>query len=275
MPDSNTMTTAQAAKLAQVAPSTIKRWAEQGVLPSSRTVGGHRRFDRGAVERALRDLQGRASTPGDADANPQVEAWVAALLGAQRHEVEGCLLEARARLGNWSSVADEVAAALRTLGERWECGSLSIAEEHVASDCLARALNRVGDMLPSRPAAPRCVLATAAGDDHTLGLSLAELCLRELGWSVVWLGRNTPLEEVLRLVHDGHVELVALSASSACGDAQSLRQVCRRAAQACEARSVGLVLGGSGPWPEHVAGALRVATFAEFRDVVAGREMWS
>lgn len=35
------LTTADAAKIAGVATSTIKRWADQGLLPFTRTAGGH------------------------------------------------------------------------------------------------------------------------------------------------------------------------------------------------------------------------------------------
>jgi len=35
--------TTGAAEAAAVAPSTIERWADQGILPFSRTAGGHRR----------------------------------------------------------------------------------------------------------------------------------------------------------------------------------------------------------------------------------------
>src|ERR1035437_4056645 len=34
------LTTTEAAEVAAVAPSTIKRWADQGILPFSRTAGG-------------------------------------------------------------------------------------------------------------------------------------------------------------------------------------------------------------------------------------------
>jgi excisionase family DNA binding protein len=49
------LTTTEAAEVAAVAPSTIKRWADQGILPFSRTAGGHRRFERFVVERLLRE----------------------------------------------------------------------------------------------------------------------------------------------------------------------------------------------------------------------------
>jgi len=259
------LTTTQAAEVAAVAPSTIKRWADQGLLPFSRTAGGHRRFERFAIERLLRG-QTAPVTSGD----PLATAWVRCLVGGRRHEIDGRLLDARGRLGSWWRVADEVAVALAEMGKQWERGRLAIAEEHVASDALTRALARVGDALPNRLDGPRCLLACAGEDEHTLGLSLAELCLRELGWTPLWLGRRTPVGELVRLVRDGQVAMVALSASALLADGQALRAIADELGAACKERSVGLLLGGAGAWPAQPSHGVRVTSFAAFRDCLAG-----
>jgi excisionase family DNA binding protein len=258
------LTTTEAAEVAAVAPSTIKRWAEQGILPFSRTAGGHRRFERFAVERLLREPP--ASTSSD---DPVASAWVRCLVDGRRHEIDGRLLEARGRLGSWWRVADEIAAALAEMGRQWERHGLTIADEHVASDALARALARVGDALPTRLAGPRCLLACAGEDEHTLGLSLAELCLREAGLTPLWLGRRTPVAEVVRLVSGGQVSMVALSASALLADERALRAIADEVGAACEERGVGLLLGGAGAWPARPSFGVRVTSFAALHDHLA------
>lgn len=258
------LTTTEAAEVAAVAPSTIKRWADRGILPFSRTAGGHRRFERFAIERLLREQQEAISS-----SDPVATAWVRCLTDARRHEIDGRLLEARSRLGSWSHVADELAVALAEMGKEWECGRLTVAEEHVASDALARALGRVGDALPIRFDGPKCLLACAGEDEHTLGLSLAELCLRELGWTPLWLGRRTPVDEVVRLVSGGHVSMVALSASTLLSDEQALSALIDEVGEACKKRGVALLLGGAGAWPAQPAFGVRVTSFAAFHDYLA------
>lgn len=257
------LTTTQAAALAAVAPSTIKRWADQGVLPSVRTAGGHRRFDRNALERYLRTQAGAAI-----GTDPLSLAWVQCLLDGLRHEIDGRLLEARARLGSFACVCDELALALRVMGQQWQQGQLSIAEEHMASDALGRALGRMGDALPVRLNGPTCLLACANGDEHTLALSMAELCVRELGWTPLWLGRRTPVAEITRLVSCKQVALVALSASTSLDDAKALKRLADELSAVCQAHDVGLVLGGEGAWPRTLAHGVRVNSFSAFRDYV-------
>lgn len=255
------LTTTEAAEAAAVAPSTIKRWADQGMLPFSRTAGGHRRFDRRVVERLLR---GQPASGDSGASGDLVASWVRCLVRARRHEVDGRLLEARGRLGSWWRVADELAVVLGQMGSDWACGRLSIAEEHVASDALTRALTRVGDALPIRLDGPTCLLACAGEDEHTLGLSLAELCLRELGWVPLWLGRRTPVAEVVRLVAGGQVATVALSASVLLQDQHALRAITDEVGAACRDSGVSLLLGGAGAWPEEPSYGLRVTSFADF-----------
>lgn len=248
------ISTEEAARLAGAGPTAVKRWADQGLLPCIRTPGGHRRFSRAAVEALVRSQQ--ADLGG---------GLVDLLLRAgDGHAVEGHLLAERARRGAWHLVADAIGPSLSELGRRWEAGSVSILEEHFASERLARALTRISGGLPVAPSAPSCLLASAEGDDHTLGLAVAELCLREAGWATLWAGRATPTPELERTIRRGEVGLVAVSASACSSDALALQRQAERLGQACEEAGAALALGGTGAWPERPAQGRRFHAFSPF-----------
>jgi methanogenic corrinoid protein MtbC1 len=87
---------------------------------------------------------------------------------------------------------DVVLPYLRELGERWRNGAASVAQEHFASSFLeswmlgaARGWTRAGGR--------RAVLACVPGEQHVLGLIAFGIALRDLGWSITFLGRDTPL----------------------------------------------------------------------------------
>jgi excisionase family DNA binding protein len=261
---SGLLTSAEVARILGVTPGSVKRWADRGILPCERTAGRHRRFERSAVERFLR---GRGDSWGG-----QVERWVEMLLAEpDAMAVQADLLDERARLGAWWRVAESLGPVLCEIGCRWEAGTLSILEEHLASERLARALARVTESLPPRPGAPRMLLVTAEGDDHTLGLSLAELCVREFGWHALWAGRVTPLAEVVAVVAAGGAEAVAVSASPVCSAGELLAQT-ERLGAICRAGEVALAFGGTGPWPEWLPYGDRVRDFASLRDWMGGIE---
>jgi excisionase family DNA binding protein len=261
------LTTVEASNLAGVGPSTVKRWADKGLLPCVRTAGGHRRFERFALERFLRE---RAEVPGRREA--ALTSWVELLISGRRHDVDALLLGARARLGAWYRVADELGAMLTKLGEHWAGGLLTVAEEHLISDGLTRALGRVGQALPTRAQGPSCVLVCAEGDEHTLGLSLAELCLVELGWTPLWLGARTPTVETIRLAEKSGARMVAMSASAASSDPALLGRTVSLMGAACRAHDIDLVLGGEGAWPEAPTYGVRLRSFGAFHEHVSRLE---
>jgi MerR family transcriptional regulator, light-induced transcriptional regulator len=261
---SDLLSTSDAARVAGVSLSTVKRWADSGLLACVKTAGGHRRFPRDRFEQFLREQGAAARERGPLD-------WIDLLLSATPYEIEGRLLDARGRLGAWWRVADELGSVLREIGECWRDRRISVLDEHLASERLARALARVGDHLPTSSDAPRCLLACADGDEHTLGLSLAEVCLREAGWSPLWSGRRTPTAEVIRRVQSGDLTLVALSASSVSQDAAALVRQAAAIGKACRDARACLVLGGSGRWPDPPSYGARLHLFEAFHDLLLAR----
>jgi excisionase family DNA binding protein len=49
--NSEYLKTAEVAEILHVSPKTVTRWAKDGKLPHSRTLGGHRRFPAEAIRR--------------------------------------------------------------------------------------------------------------------------------------------------------------------------------------------------------------------------------
>jgi excisionase family DNA binding protein len=52
-PESPLLTPAEVAALFRVDPKTVTRWAQQGKLPSIRTLGGHRRYRESEIQAFL------------------------------------------------------------------------------------------------------------------------------------------------------------------------------------------------------------------------------
>jgi excisionase family DNA binding protein len=254
------LTTAEAAAFAGVTASTIKRWADTGLLPCVRTAGGHRRIERHALEHMLHTLSSSQQPEDD-----PYWHWIDTLLTGHRHSIDALLLETRAHQGSWAAVADETGRMLSALGRFWVLGKISIAQEHAASESLSRALIRMADALPSPMHNHTCVLATPENDPHTLGLFLAELCLREATWIPRFIGPLTPLQELLRIARQTPPTMIALSASSVSNNAQQLLQFTQELACACQEHGVTLALGGSGAWPANHPHTVRFSSYTDFQ----------
>jgi DNA-binding transcriptional MerR regulator len=82
---------------------------------------------------------------------------------------------------------------LRELGDRWERGEASIAQEHFASQILRGRLLGLARGWDGGPG-PRALLACMPGEQHDLGLIVFGLALRDRGWRITFLGQDTPLD---------------------------------------------------------------------------------
>ncbi len=254
------ISTGQAAEMAGVATSSVKRWADLELIPTVRTAGGHRRVKRAEFEAFLR-ARGHVS---EVDA----EFWADRLLESDAHGIQAALFLARSRLGAWHLAMDAIGRGLAEIGRRWAAGELDVFDEHLASNRLERALHAVAESLPCDPAAPVCLLSCAERDEHTLGLSLAQLCVRAAGWQPLWLGRAVPIAELVSRIEEGGIHLVALSASAVSSNPVDLRRQAEILDAACYRAGTRLVLGGEGAWPESLRSGLRLRSFQRFHEVL-------
>jgi excisionase family DNA binding protein len=244
--NSELLTSSEVASLLGVGPTSVKRWADAGLLACIKTPGNHRRFSHVEVARFRLAREGTQAAEA-----ARVAGWIERLRSpAASYEVHAALLSDRSRLGAWWLVAEHVASVLVEIGLRWERGEFSILEEHLMTERLSRGLTLCSDSLPVSPQAPTCLLAMAEGDDHIVSLRLAELCLRECGWKTQWGGRALPTAELAAQIESGGFAMLALSASESSQDAATLAAQVDRLVQACRRTSTWLVLGGKGLWPE-------------------------
>lgn len=84
-----------------------------------------------------------------------------------------------------------LAPALEAIGERWVAGSLSVAQEHLATQVLGTTIRQLLDLIqPER--GPRVVLACFVDEQHTLPLYGAAFQFVRSGFRPVMLGARTP-----------------------------------------------------------------------------------
>jgi DNA-binding transcriptional MerR regulator len=127
---------------------------------------------------------------------------------AAAHAVVDTLL---ARMSLDALLVDVIVPYLHDLGDRWERGEVSVAQEHFASGVLRGRLLGLARGW-GRGLGPSVVLACAPGEQHDLGLIAFGLALRARAWRIVYLGADTPLASVADAAHACDPEFVVVSA---------------------------------------------------------------
>ena len=262
------LTTREVAKLLGVGTTSVKRWADSGLLRCVKTPGGHRRYPRDSIDTFLAHHQPEAD-PERPSLQSHCDAWVLKLSrGMGASEIAKGLQVEHRRHGSWFAVADAMSDVLDEIGRAWARGDITVIQEHLISERITRAVTRLCERMPLRPGAPACLLMSAEGDDHTLGLNLVELVLREAGWRAAWTGRKTPVHFVCEYISNNDIDMVAVSASEYSRDAGALADQAARLGAACEDLDIPLLLGGKGLWPEKPAYGRRLHTFQQLREVL-------
>ncbi len=114
---------------------------------------------------------------------------------------------------------------LREVGERWARGEISIAHEHFGSHIIRERLVSLGRSW-GRGSGPRALLACLEDELHDLPLIAFGLALRDEGWSISFLGSNTPAESVLEVVRERPPTVAVISATRP-GPVHAAREVLR------------------------------------------------
>jgi MerR family transcriptional regulator, light-induced transcriptional regulator len=107
---------------------------------------------------------------------------------------------------------DVVLPYLRELGERWERGAASVAQEHFASNLIRSRLAGLGRGW-GHGRGPRAVLACAPHEQHDIALLAFGVVLNRNGWRIGYLGASTPIGDLIRLAAATRPDLVVVSAT--------------------------------------------------------------
>lgn len=197
-----------------VAADTLRKWEQRyGILQPERTPGGQRRYTerdvarvewlRARLEEGYRigeaaRLLGAAHRPaGEAPAD-HVAAILAAAAQDDVAQVGARLDQAFALYKLDTVLEDVVEPLLREVGDLWQAGRLSVAQEHLVSEA-TRA--RLGHVLGDAGGGVRgtAVLACAPRERHELGLMSVAIALRNDGWRVAYVGADTPIADAVDL----------------------------------------------------------------------------
>lgn len=94
-----------------------------------------------------------------------------------------------------SFLREVILPLLRDIGQGWERGEITIAQEHFASNLIRGRLMALGRGW-GRGTGHHALLAAPSGEQHDLGLVVLALALRDRGWRVTFLGADTPVETI-------------------------------------------------------------------------------
>jgi excisionase family DNA binding protein len=258
----STLSTQELAALFTVTETTIKRWADDGKIPCTKTLGGHRKFLMKDViafaETHKYEVPGLLPANGSRKDHEQLEFHILTrnyvrisdrlrtkALNGDSNGVFDLLLCLYKHHIPIATIADEVIRpAMVRIGDLWTRNEIEITQEHRASHAVMDSIIRLSPELHRKSRNGKtAVCACPEGEYHELGLRCLAVSLESEGWTVAYLGANTPFETIGSFLSSVKADLVCLSATFD-GSPNVSAERFRSFGSVCAAKGITFTCGG-------------------------------
>lgn len=288
-------------RLTGISTHTLRIWEKRyGTPQAHRLPSGHRRYPRDEVPRlravaqalesgfragrvvgaTLEELQAllgvgpgrasRVSPAGREDAASLsatrglvLEKWVQAVHHYDEDSLTQSLHEEWGRHGPLVFVFDYAVPLLKRIGDGWATGELTVSHEHFVSERLSDFLAAKWRTLNDRKEGPAVVLTTLPGETHRLGLLMCAVITSLTKLKIVYLGVNTPIQDILNVVRKCNARMLGISIS-VCMPTEEADEMLSRLKKGLP-KEVTLVTGGAGA-PAYSSGIQHFREFSEYYD---------
>jgi DNA-binding transcriptional MerR regulator/methylmalonyl-CoA mutase cobalamin-binding subunit len=145
------------------------------------------------------------------DVDYLLSSCIEAVKAYDRKELETILLKASSKLSQPALIENLVVPLVYKIGDLWHEGIIRVANEHLATAVIRSFLANMIDQNEPSENAPIIISATPRGQDHELGAMIVGVTAAPLGWKVIYLGPNLPVEEIAAVADSLEAKVVALS----------------------------------------------------------------
>jgi excisionase family DNA binding protein len=184
----------EAAELLGVHYMTAYRYVRTGRLPAT-SVGGVWQID----PDDLRCVVSAGPAPRRVKGGSRPQAATRLERRLVQGDSAGAFAVCEEAIASWATpedvYVDMVVPAMRSIGDRWHDGEISVAMEHRATTAVVGVMGRLGPLFArAGRARGTMVIGAPAGDRHSIPVTLIADLLRAARFDVVDLGGDTPLE---------------------------------------------------------------------------------
>jgi methanogenic corrinoid protein MtbC1 len=173
------------------------------------------------VDTSIEELQ---SADRERNMDPSLDAghrertlqYLEAILEGDRTAAESLILAALDEGVTIAEIYEKVLApAQARLGRMWHRGEISVADEHFGSATTQSVMSLLRPRFDRAKPKDRTLVATSTpGDLHEIGLRMVTDLFEIDGWTVIYLGANTPTADLIELLDRRQPNLLTLSVST-------------------------------------------------------------
>jgi MerR family transcriptional regulator, light-induced transcriptional regulator len=183
---------------------------------------------------------------GDGALKLSRDVFLAAILNGQRQAALNIVEETlRAGHSHVDIYVDVIGDSLHRVGKLWELNRVSVAQEHMATALTQFVISSIyPKMIPDGPPRGQMVVTGVAGEQHQIGANLVADAMESKGWSVRFLGSNSPLPSILEAINESSADVLCIS-TTLVSNLPSAAQLIRSVRSDRKERAPRIVVGGA------------------------------
>ena len=131
----------------------------------------------------------------------EIKGLTISMLEMKEEEFDNIFERQVLRKGFLNAITGMIYPFLQYVGVLWNTNKAMIAQEHFISNLIRQKIISAIERLP-KPAqtAPGLVLFLMEGEEHEIGLLLANFIARDMGWRTYYLGQDVPVYNIQKVV---------------------------------------------------------------------------
>jgi methanogenic corrinoid protein MtbC1 len=97
------------------------------------------------------------------------------------------------------------------IGDLWEKGSISEADEHYASNLVSKVFHSISSTNENLLKTKKAISFTVGSEKHTLGIEMVNACLQAEGVDTLYLGSDLPIRSIEKVIKENNVNYIFIS----------------------------------------------------------------
>lgn len=253
-----TISSKKAAEILNFNESTIKRWADNGILKCYKSPGGHRKFNLDDIMKLAEDhkLENtkiesfRSVYLKDSEVKKRDFVYLnkkfgKLILSGDTENTYNFLYTLFKNDFSHEEVFDKIVReSLNKIGIKWKESKIGIQNEHIASSTVISSLYKLEKFLfRKRSNNKTAVCAGLESEFHEIGLICVRITLESAGWNVIYPGINLPVKSLIELIEKTKPDLVCLTTNFTGGNKAAENEILK-INSTCKMSGSRLIIGG-------------------------------
>ncbi|MCG8482701.1 MAG: homocysteine S-methyltransferase family protein [Clostridia bacterium] len=187
-----------------------------GVIKAFEALSGKDKESKDYIEYFSQQEKSNKDTSKEKELSQQKITLKEMVIKGLSDQAEAKTLEMIPQYGTLEIVNNHLIPALEIVGEKYEAGEIFLPQLIKSAETVKKSFHMIKEKMQKSGNQSiyygKILIATVRGDIHDIGKNIAKVLLENYGYEVIDLGKDVPVEDIVKIAKEEKIRLVGLSA---------------------------------------------------------------